>query len=139
MFNQDFKDRKLFRTGLFVIPEEKDGQPYLIGSKCNKCGKVYFPQRQVCAECLVDDTMQVIPLSRRGTIKTFSIIHQAPPRYAIPYAIGYVDLPEGVTLFTQFKDWKEKPLELGEEVELVIDDLREEGSDKLVGYKFRTV
>ena len=68
---------------------------------------------------------------------------QRPPVYykgPVPYAIGFVELPEGVRVETLFTDCNFYDLEIGMEVELVLRDFYQyEGGNDLVTYMFRPV
>lgn len=127
------------REGLFVIPCGPDEHLYLLGSRCKGCGQVAFPSRAVCSGCFHEE-MEIIPLSTRGKIYTFTIIGYPPPGMIAPYAIGYVDLPEGVRVFSILTDWKEEDLKVGRPVELVLGKFRDdEEGNEIVTYKFRPV
>lgn len=122
--------------------EEINGELQLVGSKCRRCGKVYFPRKRFCFNCMSDET-EIVPLSRRGKIVTFTIARQTYTYgIPVPYAFGYVDLPEGVRLFTIFTDCEpfEEKLKIGGEVEWVIRKFKEDemGND-IIGYMFRPV
>ena len=93
--------------------------------------------------------MEELPLSRRGKISAGVIAHVAPVGFKPPYAMAYVDLPEGVRLFSQLTDVElcnefvvpgTELLQPGTEVELVIEKIREDdaGND-VIGYKFKLV
>jgi uncharacterized OB-fold protein len=61
----------------------------------------------------------------------------APKGFPTPYAVGYVDLPEGVRLFGQI-DAKAVELEVGEEVAVTLGPVRTDaGGQPVVSYKFR--
>lgn len=70
----------------------------LVGSRCPECGSLFFPVGSVCPSCL-NGELDRVPLSRQGNLYTYSIIHIGPRGWDTPYAVGYVDLPEGVRLF----------------------------------------
>ena len=75
----------------------------LTGSRCRDCGTVAFPAARGCQSCghrsMVDQQ-----LSSRGTVWGFTVQRFAPksPPYVVPaggfvpFAVGYVELPEGV-------------------------------------------
>ncbi len=87
-----------------------------------------------------EGVLDALPLSRRGTLYTYTVIRQAPPRYPVPYAVGYVDLPEGVRVFAQMEGWQARELRLGEEMEISFETIRkDEQGHELIGYKFRPV
>ena len=45
---------------------------------------------------LTRDEMEQVPLSRRGRLVSFSVSHDPLRGFPIPYAFGYVMLPEGM-------------------------------------------
>ena len=132
--------RKPIKEGLFYQPSSPGEKPHLIGSKCSACGYVSFPKRLVCPMCLKQGTMNEVALSTRGKINTFSISRVAPVGFEAPYIQAYVDLPEGPRIFSLITGCEpsEDALEIGTEVELVIDKICEdEEGNELIGYKFR--
>ena len=137
------------RNDLFVVPHDGSGEPFLLGSKCTRCGRAFFPRKTVCPDCLIEGTMQDLPLSTRGKLYTGTIAHTAPLGFKPPYVVGYTDLPEGVRVFSEIKDFQicqdylvpgTEMLAPGTEMELVIEKIREddEGND-VIGYKFMPV
>jgi uncharacterized OB-fold protein len=56
--------------------------------------------------------------------------------FASPYAIGYVDMPEGVRIFAPLKIVDDKSLKVGIEMKVAIEKLWQEGDKEVVGYKF---
>jgi len=117
-------------------------RPYLIGGKCKTCGKVCFPKAYVCSVCMTADSMEEVPLSTRGLIDTFTVIHVAPLGFKAPYVQAFINLPEGVRIFSLITgcDPLHNDLKDGSEVELVIEKIREdEKGNDLIGYKFRPV
>ncbi len=122
-----------------TLPGDKS---YLIGSKCNACGRTFFPKQSVCRICMRDNTMQETALSSRGKIDTFTVVHVAPMGFKAPYIQAFVDLPEGLRIFSLITGCEpsEDALKTGTEVELVIDKITEdEKGNDLIGYKFRPV
>ena len=122
-----------------VGPDEK---PYLIGGKCTSCGKVTFPKTYVCSVCMTEGSIEEVPLGTRGVIDTFTVIHVAPLGFRAPYVQAFVNLPEGLRIFSLITgcDPLQNDLKDGSEVELVIEKIREdEKENDLIGYKFRPV
>ena len=115
---------------------------YLIGGKCRLCGRTFFPKVSVCRVCMTDGTMEETVLSTRGNIDTFAVLHVAPLGFTAPYIQAYVDLPEGLRIFSLITGCEpsEHALKEGMEVELVIEKITEdEKGNDLIGYKFRPV
>lgn len=78
-------------------------EPVLEGSECTVCGTVGFPASTMCARCATP-TAQPRPLSREGVVWAYTVQRFAPksPPYVVPaegfspYAVGWVELPDGV-------------------------------------------
>ena len=66
----------------------------LLGLKCNKCGGCTVPPKKVCIECTSED-VDIIELSGKGEIRTFTVIRVAPEGFEAPYLVGLVELEEG--------------------------------------------
>jgi uncharacterized protein len=62
------------------------------GNKCKTCGKVYFPPRADCANCLGKD-MDWFDVAGKGKLLTFSKLEYAPVGFEndIPYSIALLD------------------------------------------------
>ena len=57
-----------------------------------------------------------------------------------PYAVGYIDLPEGVRIYSMLTEADMKKLEIGMEMELVIEPIRKTSDgEEIIGYKFKPV
>lgn len=111
----------------------------LVGGRCPACGRTYFPTKLVCPSCFSAD-QEKVPLSGTGTLHTFTRSHMGPSGMKAPFTIGFIDLPEGIKLFsllTECDPW-DKVLSVGMEMELVIETIRhDEDGHEIVGYKFR--
>ncbi len=93
--------------------------------------------RAACAGCL-HDSLETVRFSRAATLYTFSVVRQSTPEFEVPYALGYVDLPEGVRIMTQLTGRDPEDYELGMEMELVVEPFGEdEDGTELVGFRFR--
>jgi uncharacterized OB-fold protein len=121
-----------FRPGLLSL------EPFeLIGGQCVRCRSFAFPLRSVCPSCRSDEGMQQTPLSRQGIVHTFTIVRQAPPGVAVPYALAYVDLPEHVRVLAQVAVDDPADMRIGMRVNLTERAMgTSEQGDQLVGYQF---
>ena len=81
---------------------DDSGAAHLVGAKCPACGTYVFPPRpDNCPNpgCAADELQQV-PLSRRGTLWSYTENHyQPPPPYPqsdpfIPFAVAAVQLAD---------------------------------------------
>ena len=101
---------------------ERDGQWKLIGGRCLDCGALAFPPPKVCAGCW-SETIEPAELSTVGELYTYTVVHIGRPGWRSPYAIGYVDLPEGVRICAPI-DRNANELRVGAKVRLAIGELR---------------
>ena len=127
-----------FKEGLFTWPLPPGEQPSLLGNKCKSCGKLYFPKAAICPDCLKEDTLEEVKLSQRGKLYTYTIVRVASPGFKVPYAFGYIDLPEGLRVCSQIRAAEplEENLKLGMDMELAIGPVREEAGKAIIGYLF---
>ena len=124
-----------FREGLFVESEEGG---MLQANKCKSCGQIFFPRGALCFNCFSRE-MEDLNLSRKGKLYTYTVVRMSSYHFSAPYAVGWVELPEGIKVFAPIKGWEEQPLKVGMEMEMVIDKLWEEEEREVVGYKFKPV
>ncbi len=130
--------------GLYTMPQSPGEKPQLIGSRCLSCGEIYFPRKEkgLCVHCQ-QKNMEEVKLSRHGKIASFTVVMQPPAggfyRGPVPYAYGYVDLPEGVRVETLFAGDLDA-LETDMDVELVVEKLYEDDEgNECATYKFKPV
>lgn len=118
---------------------DKMGKPYLIGRKCQGCEKFHFPPVDNCSECL-SDRLKSVQFGRKGRLYTYSIIEVSSLGFEAPYAIGYIDLDQGIRLYSMITEWKAEELKNGRSMELVITKIRKdaEGND-VKGYAYRPI
>lgn len=93
------------------------GRPQLVGGACAACGSKMFPFAPVCPACMSEDIARE-RLARRGTLYTFTILHVGPKMWHKPFAVGYVDLDDGVRVFGHLRG---SGLSIGQQVELSTD------------------
>lgn len=74
----------------------------LEGSRCQECGNVAYPVAVGCQRC-GRDAMEAIDLDRRGIVWGFTVQRFAPKSPYVPpaegftpFAVGYVELPDGI-------------------------------------------
>jgi uncharacterized OB-fold protein len=130
-----------FKEGLFSWPLAPGEQAFLLGNKCKSCGKIYFPKAALCPECLKENGLEEIKLSQRGKLYTYTIVRVPSPGFKVPYAFGYIDLPEGVRVCSQISAAEplEGNLKLGMDMELFISQVRQEANQPIIGYVFRPI
>jgi uncharacterized OB-fold protein len=124
-----------FKEGLF---EEADGGPALIGCRCRACGQVFFPSRPVCLNCMSED-VAALRLSRDGSLYTYTTVYLPSEHFPPPYTVGWIELPEGIRVFSQIRGWQEQPLRIGMAMRMGIETLWQDGENEMTGYIFRPV
>jgi uncharacterized OB-fold protein len=127
------KARVPFREGLF---EESDGKGTLIGARCRHCGQIIFPRREACLKCLGQD-LEPVHLSTKGKLYTYTVVHMPSEHFKPPYVVGWIELPEGIRIFSQIRGWQEHTLKIGMDMELNFEKLWEEEEKEVTGYVFR--
>jgi uncharacterized OB-fold protein len=119
---------------------EADGL-HLIGSRCSQCRRDYFPPREVCPKCFpegFEHKMEKSKLSSRGKLYTYSIVQVAPKRFLPPYALGYVDFPEGVRVLGQLTTTDPSQIKIGMTVQAELGRIAvDEQGNEVMSYKFR--
>lgn len=131
------KQRIAVKEGLFIWPSKK---PQLIAAKCSKCGHHTFPFQEMCPECC-EDTMEQVYLSRRGKLKCFTGMYNPSPDFKgkLPYTIGIVDFPEGLRVIGLTTENSIDMLNVGMDIELVVETVYEEDDKEVVTYKYKPV
>ena len=112
----------------------------LEAGKCKKCGKVYFPPRIICAECKSQE-FETVNLQREGKLLTYTIIRVAPSQFVdqTPYAIGIVELNDGVKILSQIADCDLDKLEIGQKVRIEFRKIYQEGEAGIICYGYKCV
>jgi uncharacterized OB-fold protein len=130
--------------GLFT---ETAKGPRLLGSKCATCGTPYFPRSAVChnPEC-GQSKIEDASFGPRGVLWSCAIQNYPPPlpaRYEepyTPYALGMVDMPEGLRVLGRISTDDPEGVQVGAEVELVLERLyRDEEGSEVITWKFRPI
>jgi uncharacterized OB-fold protein len=122
-----------FREGLF---EKVSGKWALVGCRCKRCGQIFFPVREWCLNCSSRD-LERINLGRNGKLYSFTIVHMPSEHFEPPYAVGWIELAEGIRIFSQIRGWQEHPLKIGIDMELAVEKLWDEEEKEITGYIFR--
>ncbi|MBT2305217.1 Zn-ribbon domain-containing OB-fold protein [Variovorax paradoxus] len=108
---------------LQLPPASPEAVPYwdaaaegrLLVKHCDACGRSHHYPRTLCPLCGSDRTTWQ-QADGRGVIYALSVTRRGTPT---PYAMAYVQLPEGVTLMTNIVDCDLDALRIGDPVEVV--------------------
>jgi len=71
-----------------------------------------------------------VPVSGRGTIYSFTVVHQSPfqaYRTKVPYAVAWIELPEqaGLRMLTRIIETPIDAVQVGAPVELTFEDIND--------------
>ena len=119
---------------------EKPQRYRLEAGKCKGCGKVSFPPRLICTNCKSKE-FEKVNLSDEGTLKTFTIVRVASDTFSLqtPFAVGIVELNDGVRLTTQIAGVDFKQLKIGKKVKMVFRKIQDEGKSGLHCYGYKAI
>lgn len=119
----DVQDRPAQTTRRIPAPSQNlESKPFWDAAKegrflikrCGACGEAHWYPRSICPHChSTATTWEESP--GEGVIYTFSVMRRNTP---VPYAIGYVNLDEGVAVLTNFVDCDLDALRIGQRVKL---------------------
>jgi uncharacterized OB-fold protein len=111
----------------------------LQASVCDHCKQLSFPPARDCSHCTgYSDDPQLKPLAGTGALYSFTTIHVGGNGFDAPYAIGFVDIDEGLRVVAQLR-FDDKPLRSGAPVVVEKAVIRHIGDQAVEGYAFRVV
>jgi len=80
--------------------------------------------------------MKEIALGRYGKLYSYTVSFLPSTHFEAPYAVGYIDLAEGIRVFAPLKMLEEKPFKVGMEMQIAVEKLWQEGDKEVIGYIF---
>ncbi len=112
----------------------------LEAGKCLKCGKLFFPPRIVCDKCLSRE-FEKVKLSDEGVVSTFTIIRVAPTNFVdeAPYAVGIIELKDGLKTMMQITDCNPEDIEIGMSVKIEFRKIQSESDAGILMYGYKAV
>jgi uncharacterized protein len=127
------------KEGMLKLPQSATDKGSLIGCKCRKCGELFFIKREICENCQGQD-LEEVALSDTGTLYAFSVMYYpAPPPYKpanpfVPFGIGWVELPEGLVIYSLLTENDAGKLKVGMKMQLIFNKFSEDkdGNDLIV-------
>ncbi len=112
----------------------------LEAGKCKKCDYIAFPPRLICPQCQ-NREFETIKLKDEGIITSFTIIRVPPEQFSdqAPYAIGIVELNDGIKILAQIVDCNFDDLAIGKKVKIEFRKIRREGEAGIICYGYKAV
>jgi uncharacterized OB-fold protein len=95
----------------------KEGK--LMAGKCQKCGKIHLPPRPFCDNC-ASQQFTWMEVSGKGKLVTYTIINIAPAQFQslAPYAVGIVELENGLRIPGMIQGIAQEQLKIGMDLTL---------------------
>lgn len=89
-------------------------QGKLLAGKCLKCGKLHLPPRPLCDNCYSQD-FSWVNVSGIGSLVTYTVISIAPQQFQnlAPYAVGIVELQNGLKIPGMIQGVRQDQLKIG--------------------------
>jgi uncharacterized OB-fold protein len=121
-----------------IPPVDLDVQPFWEGvqrhefllQRCRNCGSIVYHPRKYCGNCWSDNS-EWIQASGKGTVYSFTVIHQAGHPFfqdKVPYVVALVDLDEGVHVMSNLVDVDPAHVYVGMPVEVTYEDVTDDFS-----------
>ena len=92
----------------------------IAATRCQKCGKLYFPPRVDCLTCRKSN-VNWVPIEGKAKLVTFTQVHFGPPAFeqSTPYLLGLAEFESGLRVFAPISH-DISPSELRPNLELVL-------------------
>jgi uncharacterized protein len=99
-------------------------QGKLTGTRCKGCGRVFFPPRADCHQCLASD-MEWFEVAGTGRLVSFSKLEYGPAGFQgdVPYSIALLDFGQFKVFGRISKDVSEKDIAVGMPMKAVVNRL----------------
>jgi uncharacterized OB-fold protein len=122
------------------IKIEAEGEPWLIGSQCSRCGVIVPGERLACPSCGGRGSISAIKLGQRGTLYNYTVVYRSFPGIKTPFVAAIVDLEGGGTLKGTLLDVDPDPAKLYRDMPVQVVFRDTEQKDKqgksFLGYYF---
>jgi len=111
----------------------------LQGSRCEKCGNVFFPVRKICPNCRREGRISLCLFSGKGKVYTYTVIRAPPEGFEAftPYVVALVQLDEGPKVTSQIVDCSPEDVYIGMPVASCFRKLRAQNKEGIIIYGFK--
>ena len=111
----------------------------MVGSKCDKCGKYYFPTKAICINCNSESLNEHL-FEGTGKLLEWTKIYEPSRGFEIyaPIYYGIIELEEGIKTSVQLTSIiDESKLKYGMKTQMVFRKLFSDGEQGIVTYGFK--
>ena len=135
---------KAIKEDFFTTPLTPLDNVRLKGTKCRACGETFFGHRYYCEFCGSPELDGVV-LSKKGKLFSYTVARYPPPgdykgpkNPFVPFAIGSVELPEGLRIVAPLTQCNIESLDVDIPMELVVEPFyKDEDGSEVLRYAFR--
>ena len=124
--------------------KEEDGIVTFLGSICEDCGEVYFPEKDIpfCA-CCGSEKIKNFEIAGTGTVDNMVTIDYRPAGGfylgPVPFTELVVKMDDEVMIPGHLTGANPEDVRIGDRVEAVIETLFETEKETVISYKFKPV
>jgi uncharacterized protein len=110
----------------------------LEAGRCKGCGAIYFPPRLICRECKSRE-FETFRLKDTGKVVTHTVIRTPSDEFTgqAPFAVGIIEMDDGVRLTCQIVDVGFDELKVGLPVKLEFRRIYAEGEAGVINYGYK--
>ncbi len=126
-----------YRKSVANVWRDTEARYQLIGTKCEKCGELYFPPKIICKKC-GGETVK-FRFSGNGKIISYTTVHSPPAGFQKLYSLAIIKLEEGPTVLGMLTDTSVP--KIGAKVKPVFRKISEDGKSGIIRYgiKFEVI
>lgn len=120
----------------------KDRYYSLVGNKCTRCGREYFPPVYGCRNC-GSSKLEDKEMPKTGKIVTYTQLHEPLPGFEAqaPFYLAVIELENGARVLSQIVDSPDESVRSGAKVRATVRRAMVDGESGQIiyGYKFLIV
>jgi scaffold protein (connect acetoacetyl-CoA thiolase and HMG-CoA synthase) len=107
----------------------------LVGTRCETCGRHYFPPRSFCPDCRRNGKIEEYRFPGAGEVVTYTVIRSASEQFenTTPYVLAIIKLDEGPRLTAQVVARPEE-VAVGTRVKAVFRRIMADGESGVIHY-----